>query len=251
MIKNKSITLVVPCKNEAKIIKAFIRRIPAYIDEIMIIDNNSTDNTADVARKAGARVIRETRHIDGIGYGFAHQTGVAKSTSDYIVAMDGDDTYPAGHIDKIIRYMEKHNLDMVSCNRLPLMNPRAISWVRKLGILILNLETYLLYGYPIKDILTGMWIMNRKAARELQVTSGDWNYSPEIKLAALNNKAIRFDEYHINHFERIAEPSKQNLIKTGMQHAYFILSRRVSDNLLTQYIAQLRQWTVQQLALSK
>src|SRR5450759_3534247 len=88
MIGNKRISLVVPCKNEARIIGAFIKRVPAYVDEILIIDNNSTDDTAAVARKLGARVIRERRSIRGIGYGYAHQTGITHATGDYVVAMD-------------------------------------------------------------------------------------------------------------------------------------------------------------------
>lgn len=228
MIDGKTISLIVPCKNEAGIIAAFIKRVPKYVDEIIIVDNNSTDNTADVARKAGARVIRETRHVGGIGYGYAHQAGLMKATGDYIVAMDGDDTYPVKKIRAIVRYMVRHNLDMTSCNRLPLTNRRAISWVRQLGIHILNLEVFILYGYPIKDILTGMWVISKKVSQELRATSGEWNYSPEIKLAGITNPDIRFAEYHIPHFERKNAVSKQRIFQTGFNHAMYLIKHRLS-----------------------
>lgn len=227
MIHKKTITLVVPCKNEASIIANFIARVPAYIDEILIVDNNSTDKTATIAKKAGARVVSEKRTIDGIGYGFAHQTGIAKATGDYIVAMDGDDTYPMDKIGTIIRSMETKHIQFMSCNRLPLMNTKAISKTRQFGIFILNTVVFFLYGYPIRDILSGMWIAKRETLKELGTTSGDWNFSPEIKLNALTHPHVAFDEYHIDHFVRAKEPSKQQIWKTGIQHAVFIVYKRM------------------------
>lgn len=238
MIQNKTISLIVPCKNEADIIGSFIHRVPKYVDEIIIVDNNSTDDTAQIARKAGARVIVERRAINGIGYGYAHQKGLLKAKGDFIVAMDGDDTYPVGSIGTIIRYLNRYDLDIVFCNRLPLMNKKAISWIRQLGIHMLNLEFRLLYGKNIHDALTGMWIGRRDIINDLGITSGDWNYSLEIKIAALTNASIHSSEYHIRHFERKHALSKQNLFKTGIHHAFFLLNRWISD----------KGWIIQRLA---
>lgn len=228
MIHGKTITLVVPCRNEEKIIKGFLRKVPQYVDEILIVDNGSTDATATIARKCGARVIYENRTIEGIGYGFAHQTGMKKATGDWIVAMDGDDTYPLSSIKKIITSMEKNGIDVMSCNRLPLKHKKAITPTRQLGIKLLNFETKLLFGYPIKDILTGMWILKRSISKELHVSSGDWNFSPELKINALTNPEISFSEYHIQHFERSKEASKQQIWKTGLSHATFLLQKRIN-----------------------
>jgi len=227
MINGKTISLVVPCRNEEKIITSFIKKVPPCVDEILIVDNGSTDNTAKIAKKSGATVVTEKRTMDGIGYGFAHQTGMKNASGDYVVAMDGDDTYPVRSIKKIITHMEKRGLDVVSCNRFPLKNPRAISPVRQLGIHILNLETLMLFGYPIKDILTGMWVIRKTAVKELGATQGDWNFSPELKINALTNPAIAFAEYHINHFARNGNVSKQQIWKTGLSHALFLINKRV------------------------
>jgi len=223
MIHNKKISLIVPCKNEANIIAGFILRVPKYVDEIIIVDNNSTDNSKAIAKKAGAIVLSEPRHIGGIGYGFAHMTGMAKATGDYIVGMDGDDTYPVKKIKSIIKLMESKKYDVISCNRLPLKNAKAISPIRRLGINLLNAEVQWLFGYKIRDILTGMWVLRRDALPKINPTKGDWNLSIEMKLNAITNRAIRFSEYHINHFERKGNPSKQNLLKTGVTHSVFIV----------------------------
>ncbi len=222
-----TISLIVPCKNEAKIIAGFVKRAKKHTDEVIIVDNNSTDATATIARNAGAIVVSEPRHVDGIGYGYAHQAGMLYATGEYIVAMDGDDTYPLEEISSIAEFMEKTHTDVVSCNRLPLIRPNAISKTRQFGIRILNTVTALLYGYPIRDILTGMWIINRKALHTLNIQSGGWDFSPEIKLAALTTPGITFHEYHIDHFERAKEPSKQQIWKTGFGHLSFIFQYRI------------------------
>lgn len=227
MIDKQRITLIAPCRNEAGIIGDFVRRVPSYIDEIIVVDNNSTDESVQEALEAGAWVIKEKRTIRGIGYGYAHQAGMAKATGDIIVAMDGDDTYPVHAIPEIIRHMNRNALDFVSCARLPLRSPRAISAIRKLGIHILNLEVRLLYGYTMRDILTGMWTVRKDTAKRLQLREGNWNFSPEIKLAALADKSIAFAEYHINHFSREHAISKQNIWKTGLGHAWYIFQRRL------------------------
>ncbi|KKR02709.1 MAG: glycosyl transferase family protein [Microgenomates group bacterium GW2011_GWC1_39_12] len=227
MINGKTITIVVPCKNESAIIAGFIKRVPSYVDEILIVDNNSTDNTALIAKQAGAKVITEKRAIAGIGYGFAHQTGIEKATGDWIVAMDGDDTYPVKRIAAIIKRMEREHIDVLSCNRLPLRNTHAISKTRQLGIRILNILVWLLYGYPIQDILSGMWVAKRTTLLSLHTTSGDWNFSPEIKLNAIMHPRVVFSEYHIDHFVRAKEPSKQQIWKTGINHLLFIVYKRL------------------------
>jgi len=229
MINGKTITIVVPCKNESSIITGFISRVPSYVDEILIVDNNSTDNTAALAKKAGAQVVSEPRAIHGIGYGFAHQTGIEKATGEYVVAMDGDDTYPVKHIATIIKKMEREHIDFVSCNRLPLRNKRAISKTRQTGIRILNALVRICYGYPIQDILSGMWVAKQSTLKSLRTISGDWNFSPEVKLKAIAHPNVVFSEYHIDHFVRAKEPSKQQIWKTGLNHMLFIIRKRLED----------------------
>jgi glycosyltransferase involved in cell wall biosynthesis len=230
MIRDKKISLIIPCKNEEKIIYRTVKAVPEYVDEIIVVDNGSTDNTVQEAKRAGARVLLEGRKLNGIGYGFAHITGLKHATGDYVFAMDGDDTYPSIQIKEIVEKMEKDGLDFVSCSRLPLINPKAISKTRRLGIYILNIETFILYGKYLNDILTGMWGVRRTAIPLLELRMGDWNLSPEIKISALFNKDINFAEYHINHFEREKEPSKQSIWKTGFNHMFYILKRRFTQD---------------------
>jgi len=231
MIKGKKISVIIPCKNEAEIIASLIREIPSCVDEVIVIDNDSSDNTFSEAKNAGAIVLKEKRAINGIGYGYAHQTGLALASGDYFVAIDGDKTYPSFEIKKIIDFMEKEKVDFVSCNRLPLKNKSSISKTRKLGIIILNWVVRLLYGYPIKDTLTGMWVTKKEVVEKLNLKQGGWDFSPEIKLSAISHPEIKFEEYHINAFVRNGDVSKQKIWRTGIGHFIYILKRRyVTDN---------------------
>jgi len=230
MLNNKTISVIIPCKNEEAALYSMLSKMPSYVDEVIVVDNNSTDNTSFIAKTLGAKVILEKRHIDGVGYGFAHQSGIKKATGDILIALDGDDTYPIEKIKDIVNYMDKSGADFVSCSRFPLSNSKAISPTRRLGIKILNLQVSLLYGYKIRDILSGMWAVKRETARKMELKNGEWNFSPEIKLAALTNPNINFSEFHISHDVRLNGLSKQNIWKTGTNHLLYIINRRLTTD---------------------
>lgn len=246
MLNNKKISIVIPCKNEEKIIGKTVKGLPNYIDEVIVVDNGSSDNSAQVARDAGAIVVTENRKLNGIGYGYAHISGIEASTGDYIFACDADDTYDVAKIKDVFEYMENEDYDVVSCNRLPLKNKAAISKTRRLGIYILNLEIFMLYGYPIKDTLTGMWGIKREALPKINLRMGDWNLSPEIKVSAITNKDVRFSEFQTDHFVREKEPSKQAIWNTGTSHLLYIAKRRFTeDSILGSKIYKLlhKEWS--------
>lgn len=226
MLFHKRISLLIPCRNEELALASLLKKVPTYIDEIIVVDNKSTDSTTRVAKAYGARVFYDSRTVNGIGYGFAHRTGMKNATGDYIVAMDGDDTYPTHSIKTIIIMMEGKKLDFVVCNRFPLSNNQAITPIRQLGITVLNLIILVLYGCYLTDSLTGMWVTKKKVINQLNIRSGDWNFSPEIKLAALINKNINFGQYHIPYFMRKGD-SKQDIWRTGLKHALFIIKYRL------------------------
>ena len=242
MIKGKTISLIIPCKNEEKALKKLLLQVPKYIDEVIVIDNNSSDKTRHVARQYGATVFIEKKHLNGIGYGYAHKKGLLKAKGDIVITMDGDNTYPIKSVKKIITHLIKNNLDFISCNRFPLKNKQAISIIRRLGVFILNLEASLLYGYKVKDILSGMWILKKEIIPLLKLKEGGWNLSPEIKLAALKQPQISFSEFHIDHTYRYNGESKQKIWETGLDHLKYILKRRLTiDNYLYRIIIKITE----------
>src|SRR5688500_17771786 len=90
MYKNLRITVVIPCLNEEEGIRKVLDELPSFVDEVMVVDNGSTDGTAEIARSRGARVITELNR----GYGRAYKSGFSHATGDIIVTLDGDHSYP-------------------------------------------------------------------------------------------------------------------------------------------------------------
>lgn len=217
-----TISAVVPTYNEARLLPATIARLRRVVDEIVVVDNGSTDGSLEIARRLGVKVIYEPRKISGIGYGFAHIRGMREAAGDYIVAVDSDGEHPIESIPKIVSFARKNEIDFVSCARAaaPSLHPRFL--VRRAGIILLSLNVRLLFGRSISDILSGMWVVKRQAVPRLSLEEGGWNFSPEIKLKALTADQVRFSEYPIQTTVRGDDNSKQVLWKTGLQHLGFI-----------------------------
>lgn len=226
MYKRYKISVIMPCRNEGNHLKKVVQRIPDFIDEIIIVSNKSTDNTVTVAKALGLRVYEDNRTIKGIGYGYAHITGIQKATGDIIIGIDGDATYPIESVSSILDEFIKRKYDFLSCSRYPVKKGTNIPLKLQIGVGILNLETRLLYGKKINDILSGMWVFKNNIRDNLDLTEGDWNLSPQIKLNAAVNPKIKFGEHHIMQHRREGE-TKQNYIQTGLSHFFWLLRNRV------------------------
>src|SRR5579863_1079253 len=90
MFRGKTISVIVPCLNEEEAIGQVLDAVPSCVDEVIVVDNNSSDRTAEIARKHGAKVVGE----DLRGYGRAYKRGFGAATGDIIVTLDGDHSYP-------------------------------------------------------------------------------------------------------------------------------------------------------------
>lgn len=229
MVNNRFISLILPCKNEEHALPVVLKSIPEAIDEILVVDNRSTDNTVKVAKSLGAITLSEKRNKNGIGYGYALAQGIRAAKGDIIICMDADGSYPVKEIPNIISYLLSKKIDFISCNRLPFKNPREMSKLRSFGIEILNLMILLLFYHRIKDSLTGMWIFRRGAVNDLSLFEGGWNFSLEIKLNAISNPKIKFAEYNIPYHDRLFGLSKQNLFKTGFEHVLFLIKTKFAN----------------------
>jgi glycosyltransferase involved in cell wall biosynthesis len=228
MIKNYTLSLIIPCKNEARALETVLANLPKEIDETIVVDNNSTDETKKVARHFGAKIFSEARNDrSGIGYGYAIRKGINEAHGDIIICMDGDGSYPINEIPAIVKQLLLEKLDLISCSRLPFKRPQKMSFVRALGVRILNISIRLLYGYKIKDSLTGMWVFRKSALENFVFSEGGWNFSLEIKLKTLTNKSLRFAERQISYQDRVLDLSKQNLVLTGLTHMFYLLKLRL------------------------
>jgi glycosyltransferase involved in cell wall biosynthesis len=221
MYRGMSVSVVIPCFNEEEGIARVIQSLPASVDEIIVVDNNSTDRTAEVARGLGARIVFEKRK----GYGAAYKAGLPAVTGDITVTMDGDGTYPVEQIEECIDYLIAHNLDFVSASRFPLKDPKAMNFSNKVGNTILTWGTLILFLRGIKDSQSGMWIYKSSIYPVLDPRSDGMPFSEEIKIAAIRERGVTFDEYHVNYHPRIGEV-KLDKWRDGMRNLLYLIKLR-------------------------
>jgi len=221
MYREMKVSVVIPCYNEEEGVQHVIRSLPKSVDEIVVVDNNSTDRTAEVAASLGARVVPEKRK----GYGAAYKAGLPAVTGDITVTLDGDGSYPTEQIEEVIDYLLDTGLDFVSASRFPLQNPEAMTSTNKLGNMVLTLSMLLLFGRGIRDSQSGMWVYRTRVYALMTLTSDGMPFSEEIKIEAIRDKRIRFGEYHVKYHQRIGEVKLEKW-RDGFRNLFFLLKKR-------------------------
>ena len=222
MYKGYTISVVIPCFNEEQGIAHVLQNMPDYVDETIVVDNNSTDDTAEVARALGARVIHEGRK----GYGSAYQAGLPAATGDIIATVDGDGTYPSASIATLVDALLDGDLDFISASRFPLQDPRAMRRRNWLGNMILTWTTRVLFLNWIADSQSGMWVFRRSCLRWVRPCQTGMAFSEEIKLAAMRAPQVRFGERPIAYHERIGE-TKLFTWRDGFRNLAFLFAYRL------------------------
>lgn len=221
MYNNQSITVIMPCLNEEQGIEQVMRRMPDFVDEVIVVDNGSTDRTSEVAADFGARVIRE----DARGYGRAYKKGFAFATSDIIVTLDGDHSYPPDAISYLLEAFRHLEVDFLNASRFPVRDPKAMSFKHKIGNFILSVAMSLLYFRWIHDSQSGMWVFRRSILSEMTLESDGMAFSEEIKIEALKSSRIKFAEISILYTSRLGE-IKLNPWRDGFYNLWFLLKKR-------------------------
>ncbi len=221
MFRGKRISVVIPCYNEEEGIARVIPSLPRSVDETIVVDNNSTDRSAEVARGLGARVVFEARK----GYGAAYKAGLSAVTGDITVTMDGDGTYPADEIEECVGYLLDRDLDFVNASRFPLEDPRAMSFLNRAGNRVLTCATRVLFMRSIRDSQSGMWIFRSPLYRDLAPRSDGMTFSEEFKINAFRRRGVRFGEYHIRYRPRIGEVKLEKW-RDGFRNLWYLVTLR-------------------------
>ena len=220
MHRNLSISVVIPCYNEENGVREVLSRMPKEVDEYVVVDNNCTDRTAEVARGMGAVVVAEKTP----GYGAAYKAGLKAATKDIVVTLDGDGTYPPEEIPRLVDELVDRGWDFLSASRFPLVNPKAMHLTNRLGNGVLTVAAAVLFFKPIRDSQSGMWVFRRSGLQKMKLTSDGMAFSEEIKLEALM-RGLRFGEGHVPYGERIGEVKLQKW-RDGYENLMFLMRKR-------------------------
>jgi glycosyltransferase involved in cell wall biosynthesis len=198
------VTLIIPALDEEPAIGAVVRAAPAaWVDEVVVVDNGSTDRTAAVARAAGARVVAEPRR----GYGAACLAGVRAAEGAALVAfVDGDGSQDPGEIGRVLAPLLAGRADLVLGVRCPggrdaghpfhaVLGTRAVAWLvgRRFGVRLRDLGPYRAIR---RDVLLGLGMS--------EMTYG-W---PVEMVAKAARRGLRIAEVEVSQRARLGGRSK-------------------------------------------
>jgi len=233
MYNEKKVSVVFPAYNEELYIRRAIEDffIPGIVDEIVVVNNNSRDRTAEEASQTNARVVLETRQ----GYGFALQRGMREATGDLIILAEPDGTFIGRDVLKLLAYSEDFELVCgTRTTRELIWSGANMGWFLRQGNWAVAKMLQLLYNGPsLSDCGCTLRLIHRQALARIQdkFTVGGSHFLPEMVILALKHK-IRMIEIPVNYRGRVGESkitgNFKGVLRTGLRMIGLILSYKFS-----------------------
>jgi glycosyltransferase involved in cell wall biosynthesis len=212
----KKLTILIPCFNEEKGIGQVIEKIPkeklgllGYACEIIVIDNNSTDRTSQIAKKHGANVVFEKRQ----GKGNAILTGfrnISKDT-DLIVMLDGDNSYDSSEIFRLIEPLDSNFCDVVVGSRLHgKMCEESMKPINRVGNWMFTFLVRVLYQANVTDVCSGYFAWKKESLDRLvpYITATDFSVEMEM-ITKMARMGIDMNSVPISYSQREGVSSLQ------------------------------------------
>jgi hypothetical protein len=191
-------SVILPALNEEEAIPHVVRDLRTHLPadgEIIVVDDGSTDATAEIAEQLGVIVCR---HENNQGKGAAMSTGVAAATGNRLVFMDADATYPAAAVPRLVRELDEH--DIVRGER-PLSSEN-IPRVNRLGNRVFNRLLASFHQLEGEDLMSGLYAMTREAYKRLGLESAGFDIEVEIGIKA-KQRGLRLGTVSIDYHPRI------------------------------------------------
>ena len=212
------LTILLPCLNEeaniVHVIRDLQRNLP--LAEIVVIDNNSSDTSASLARLCGVRVIHQRKR----GYGAAVRKGIASSKSEWILILDCDGTYSGADARKL--WNLRACADMILGNRL--VRGKGMIWShRRIGIPLLSTIGNLKYGSKVSDWHSGLRLFKRYHYNTMNWTQNNFNFASEMIINFTKHKYSIYETEIGLHKPPFKRKSKLNAITDGVRCLSFIL----------------------------
>jgi glycosyltransferase involved in cell wall biosynthesis len=232
MYQSRTVTVVFPAYNEEKYIRAAVDDffVPGVVDEVIVVDNNSRDRTAEEARQTRARVVHEPAQ----GYGNALQRGLREATGDLVIMAEPDGTFVGRDVLKLLAYAD--DFDMVCGTRTTrelIWEQANMGWFLRVGNWAVAKLLQLLYDGPsLTDCGCTLRLMHRSALARISddLTVGGSHFLPEMVIAALRH-GLRIIEVPVNYRGRVGDSkitgNLSGAVRTGTSMIRLILSRRL------------------------
>jgi glycosyltransferase involved in cell wall biosynthesis len=182
-MQRPKIAILIPCYNEEPTIQGVIRDFRSELPEaeIYVFDNNSTDRTVELAREAGARVARERRQ----GKGYVVQSMFREVDADIYVMVDGDGTYPAAEVHKLIQPILLGEADMAVGSRLMRDSGSEFRILNWFGNQFFLYAVNVIFKVKLTDILSGYRAFNRTFVKNIPIFGGGFETEAELTMKTL------------------------------------------------------------------
>jgi len=220
------VSVVMPCLNEEKTVGICVEKaIKVFkennIDgEVIVADNGSNDNSSEIARKAGARVVFEERK----GKGYAMQKGFSEVKGKYIIIADSDNTYNLLEIPKFLSPLMNEGYDFVNGSRFKgQILPGAMPWLhRYIGNPILTKIFNLFFHTNISDMTSGFFGFKTDILKKIELKTAEFDFESEIK-AKIAKENLKISEVPItlSPREKWTKP-KLNSFRDGWKYLRFM-----------------------------
>lgn len=186
------ISCVIPAYNESKKISKVINDIRSLVDEIIVVDDASSDQTSELAKQAGALVIR---HLINRGQGAALRTGTTLAldrNADIIIHFDADDQFQASDIPAMIKPLLENKADAVLGSRFLGVESNLPTLKKNLIMPLARFINRLFFGIRLSDPQSGFRALSRKSALSLNIENDGMAHCTEIiyKLFKNQNRVI-------------------------------------------------------------
>ncbi|HTY52984.1 MAG TPA: glycosyltransferase family 2 protein [Methanomicrobiales archaeon] len=211
----KKVLLAIPCFNETLTIGSVILRAQHWVNEILVVNDGSTDDTVAVAQRAGAKVLS---HPKNMGYGAALRSCfdyARQHDFDSLIILDGDGQHDPGDIPDFIEALNRGDADIVIGSRF-LDGQSDIPFYRRIGMKVLDQVTSIASSRDISDSQCGYRAYGRKAIESIRIENMDMGAGSEI-LSQIRANNLRVREIPIQVRYDVPSASSQNPVAHGLE----------------------------------
>lgn len=231
MYGTKRVSVVLPAYNEEPCIRASIEdfSLAGVVDEVVVVDNNSRDGTADEVRRTGARLVQEQNQ----GYGHALRRGLREATGDIVIMAEPDGTFIGRDVLKLLAYAD--DFDMVCGTRTTrelIWTQANMGWFLRIGNVVVAKLVQALHGGPsLSDCGCTLRLTHRAALARIldKMTVGGSHFLPEMVILGLQHD-LKIIEIPVNYRGRVGESkitgSLKGTLRTGFSMIGLILKYR-------------------------